>query len=70
MENDRTANRVYVGECAGSRSAGQSRKEEVDGYREGLFKKREVWLSGKGKKGKECMIGVNGGGMSGRMHRV
>ena len=29
------------------------------------LKKREVWLSGKGKKGKECMIGVNGGGMSG-----
>ena len=30
MENDRIAKRVYVGECAGSRSAGQPRKEEVD----------------------------------------
>ena len=30
MENDRIAKRLYVGEFAGSRSAGQPRKEEVD----------------------------------------
>ena len=30
MENDRITKRVHVGECAGSRSAGQLRKEEVD----------------------------------------
>ena len=30
MENERTARRVYVGLCAGSRSAGQPRKEEVN----------------------------------------
>ena len=37
MENDRIAKRFYVGEFAGSSSAGQPRKEEVDCYREGLF---------------------------------
>ena len=30
MKNDITAKRVYVGECTGSCSAGQSQKEEVD----------------------------------------
>ena len=30
MENDRIAKRLYVGEFAGSSSAGQPRKEEVD----------------------------------------
>ena len=30
MENDRVAKRLYVGEFAGSSSAGQPRKEEVD----------------------------------------
>ena len=30
MENDRIAMRLYVGEFAGSSSAGQPRKEEVD----------------------------------------
>ena len=30
MENDRIAKRLYAGEFAGSSSAGQPRKEEVD----------------------------------------
>ena len=46
-EEDLIAKRLYVGEIAGSNSAGQPRKEEVDWYREGLLKKREVWMSGK-----------------------
>ena len=30
MEKDRIAKRVYVGECAGSRSAGRPRKRWID----------------------------------------
>ena len=30
MVNDRIAKRVYVGECAGSRSVGRSRKRWID----------------------------------------
>ena len=30
MPNDRTAHRVYVGECAGSRSVGRPRKRWID----------------------------------------
>ena len=37
MENDRIAKRFYVGEFAGRSSAGQTGKEVVDWYREGLF---------------------------------
>ena len=41
MENDRIAKRLYVGEFAGSISAGQTQKEEVDLYHEGLLKKKK-----------------------------
>ena len=44
MENERVAKRFYVGEFAGSRLAAQPRKEEVDLYRQGLFKKKERCL--------------------------
>ena len=37
MEKDRIANRVYVGECAGSHSMGRLRK--MDSYHEGFRKK-------------------------------
>ena len=37
MENDRIAKRVYVGECAGSRSVGRLRKRWIDRYHEGLL---------------------------------
>ena len=30
MENDRIAERVYVGECAGSRSVGRPQKRWID----------------------------------------
>ena len=38
MVNERYAKRVYVGECAGSRSVGRSQKRWTD--REGLFKEK------------------------------
>ena len=39
MERDRIANRVYVGECAGSRSLGRSWKRKIDTVKEYLKKK-------------------------------
>ena len=39
MENDRIANRVYIGECAGSRSVGRPRKRWIDTMKECLKKK-------------------------------
>ena len=39
MERDRIAKRVYVGECAGSRSVGRSRKRWIDSVKEGLKKR-------------------------------
>ena len=39
MENDRIAKRLYVGECAGSRSAGWSRKSWIDTVKECLRKR-------------------------------
>ena len=39
MENDSIAKRVYVGECAGSRSVGKSRKRWIDTVKECLRKR-------------------------------
>ena len=39
MENDRIAKRVYVGECAGSRSVGRPRKWWTDTVKECLKKR-------------------------------
>ena len=39
MENDRFAKRVYVGECAGSRSVGRTRKRWIDTLKD-LLRKR------------------------------
>ena len=39
MENDRIAKRVYVGECAGSRSVGRSRKRWIDTVKDCLKKR-------------------------------
>ena len=39
MENDRTANRVYVGECAGSPSGGMPRKKWIDTVKDCLKKR-------------------------------
>ena len=41
--------------------------EEVNRYREGLFKK-QVWMSG--KQGEGCMIGLNSGGLYGGIREV
>ena len=38
MKNDRIANRVYVGECDGSRSVGRLRKKWIDTVKEYLKK--------------------------------
>ena len=38
MENDRFAKRVYVGECAGSRSVGRLKKRRIDTVKECLRK--------------------------------
>ena len=40
MENDRIAKRVYVGECAGSRSVGRPRKRWIDTVKDCLKKRR------------------------------
>ena len=45
MENDRIAKRVYVGECAGSRSVGRPRKRWTNTVKDCL--KREVWMLSK-----------------------
>ena len=39
MERDRIAKRVYVGECAGSRSVGRPRKRWIDTLKECLKKR-------------------------------
>ena len=39
MESDRIAKRVYVGECAGNRSLGRSRKRWIDVVKECLRKR-------------------------------
>ena len=44
MENDRFAKRVYVGECAGSRSKRSPRKRWIDNVNDCLI---EVCMSGK-----------------------
>ena len=62
MENDRIAKRVYVGECAGSRSVGRPRKRWIDTVKECL-RKRGLWMSG--NQGEWCMIGVYVGGLRG-----
>ena len=39
MENNKIAKRVYVGECAGSRSGGRPRKKLIDTVKDSLKKK-------------------------------
>ena len=39
MESDRIAKKVYVGECAGSRSLGRPRKRWIDTVKECLRKR-------------------------------
>ena len=39
MERGRIAKRVYVGECAGSRSVGRTRKRRIDAVKECLRKR-------------------------------
>ena len=39
IENDRIAKRVYVGECAGSRSVGRPRNRWIDTVRDCLRKR-------------------------------
>ena len=39
MENDRISKRVYVGECAGSRSVGRPRKKSIDIVKDCLKKR-------------------------------
>ena len=47
MERDRIAKRVYVEECAGSRSVGRPRKRWIDNVKECLRKRgldvRQAW---------------------------
>ena len=45
MENNRTAKRVYVGECAGSHSVGRPQKIWIDTVKDCL--RKNVWKSGK-----------------------
>ena len=59
MEKDRIAKRVYLGECAGSRSAGGPRKRWTDTMKKCL--KKMVQISG--KQGEWSRIGVNGRGL-------
>ena len=58
MERDRIFKRVYVGECAVSRSVGGSQKRWIDTVKE--FLKKRDWISG--KQGEWSRIGVNVGG--------
>ena len=53
MKNDSIAKRVYVEECAGSRSVGWPQKRCIDTVKDCLKKKF-------GKQGKWFMTGVNG----------
>ena len=39
MENDKIAKRIYVGECASSRSVGRSRKRWIDTVNDRLRKR-------------------------------
>ena len=52
MENDRSAKRNYVGECAGSRLVGRPRKRWIDTVN-GLFKEKRFrcWASKKNGSG-------------------
>ena len=54
IERDRIAKRVYVGECASSRSVVRPRKRWIDTVKEG-------WMSG--KQGGWSRIEVNGMGL-------
>ena len=54
MKNDRITKRVYVGECAGSRSVGRPWKRWIDTVK-GCLKKRGLDV--------RCRIGVYGGGL-------
>ena len=55
MERDRLTKRVYVGECAGSRSVDRPWKRWIDTMKDCLRKK--VWMSGKQREW--CRIGLN-----------
>ena len=59
IENDRVAERVYVGECAGICSVGKPRSRSIDIMKVCLKERGlDVWMSG--KQGVWCMIGVYG----------
>ena len=60
MENDRIAKRVYVVECACSRSVGRLQKRWIDTVKDYL--KKEVCMSD--KQGEWCMMGAYGGGLN------
>ena len=51
MERDRIAKRVYVGECADSRSVGRPRKRWIDTVKECL-RKRDLDIRQASRKGK------------------
>ena len=61
MDNERIAKRVYVGECAGSRSVCRPRKRWIDTVKDCL-KKRCLNVR-QARRMEWCMIGVYGGGL-------
>ena len=65
IETDRITKQVYVKECAGTCSVGRPWKRWIDTMKDCL-KKKGVCMSGKQEK--QCMIGLNGGGLQGGMH--
>ena len=65
MEKDRIAKRVYVGECAGSRSVGKTRKRWVDTVK-ACLKKSGLDVRQAMVQYKREMVGVWGGECMGR----
>ena len=59
MENGNIAKRVYVEECDGSHSVGETRTWRIDTSKDCL--KKEVWMSN--KQGEWGMVEVNGKGL-------
>ena len=63
MDSDRIAKKVYVGECAGSRSVSRPRERCID-----AVKGKEVWISGRMVQDRcECLgecMGPSPGGMN------
>ena len=59
MENNRIDKRVYVGECAGSRSVGRAQKRWIDTMK-GSLKKKRLDIR---QQGEWCITGVCSGGL-------